>query len=261
MGIGLRSGREFTPHDEDGQPLVCMVDRAFAAQYWPGLDAVGRRVQARGEWHTVVGITEQTRHQRLHEADEPMVYFPLLQTLRGTITVHLRARGDADRVAPVVEKVIRATDARLPVFDLTTLERRVRLGSLFERLAGTFVGTLGLLALALAAVGMYGVLAYSTRQRTREVGVRLALGARPAQVFAQVLGRGVMLAVAGVVLCLAGALATTGALRALLLGVGATDAVTFAIVASVLLAVAVAACAVPAWRASRVQPLTALRHE
>jgi predicted permease len=261
MRIRQRTGREFTERDVDGQPMVCMVDREFAERYWPETEPLGRRLQARGNWYTVVGVTDQTRHQRLHEADEPMVYFPLLQSYRATITVHVRAKSDAQQLLPVVEKTIHAIDPRLPVFHLTTLERSVRLGTLFERLAGTFVGVLGLVALALSAVGMYGVLAYSTRQRTREVGVRLALGARPAQVFGLVLGRGLSLAAAGLVLGLTGALATTGALRSLLVGVEATDALTFGLVAGILAIVAAAACAVPAWRASHVQPLQALRHE
>jgi predicted permease len=262
MRIRKAAGRDFTEHDIDGQPRVCMVDRTFAERYWPGQDALGRRIRARsGNWYTVVGVSEVTRHQRLHEADEPIVYFPLLQTSRGEVTMHVRAKGDPQRLVPVVERTIRAADPRLPVFHLATMEQRVRMGTLFERLAGTFVGILGMVALALAAVGMYGVLAYSTRQRTREVGVRLALGASPSQVFGMVLQRGLALAGAGLVVGLAAAAATTGVLRRVLVGVEATDAITFAAVALTLVAVAAAACALPAWRASRVQPLQALRHE
>ena len=109
-----------------------------------------------------------------------MVYFPLLQSYRGTVTLHVRASGNPDRLLVGLERAIRGVDRRLPVFNVTTLERSTRLGSLFERLAGTFAGTLGLVALALAAVGLYGVLAFSTRQRAREMAIRLAIGAQPA---------------------------------------------------------------------------------
>jgi predicted permease len=262
MRIRTASGRDFTDRDVDGQPKVCIVDRTFAERFWPGQDAVGRRVQARsGNWYTVVGVTEVTRHQRLHEADEPIVYFPVLQTYRSNVTMHVRTKGDPQRVVPVVEKTIHAVDGRLPVFELATMDQRVRMGTLFERLAGTFVGILGMVALALAAVGMYGVLAYSTRQRTREVGVRLALGARPSQVFGMVLQRGLALAGAGLLIGLGGAAAASGALRSVLVGIESTDLATFAGVAVTLALVAIAACALPAWRASHVQPLKALRHE
>jgi predicted permease len=261
MRITRLAGRDITDRDVDGQPKVCLVDRAFADRFWPGADVLGKRIQARGNWYTVVGVAEQTRHQRLNEPEEPLVYFPLLQSFRGTVVMHVRAKGDAQRLAPAVEKRIRATEPRLPVFHLTTLERMATLGTLFERLAGTFVGVLGLAALSLSAVGIYGVLSYSTRQRTREVGVRLALGARPWQVFGMVLGRGLVLAAVGLVLGLAGAAGTSGALRSLLVGVAATDLLTFVAVALTLVTVAAAACALPAWRASRVQPLRALRHE
>jgi ABC-type antimicrobial peptide transport system permease subunit len=173
----------------------------------------------------------------------------------------VRAAGDPQRLLPVVEKVVRAADPRVPVYYVTTLERSVRLGTMFERLAGTFVGTLGLVALALAAVGMYGVLAYSTRQRTREMGIRLALGASPAQVFGLVLRQASVMVALGLGAGLLAAAATTRFVRSLLVGVAETDALTFGAVAVVLTLVALVACAVPAWRAAHVQPLHALRHE
>jgi predicted permease len=267
MRVPLVSGRDFTAHDVDSAPRVCIVDRVFAERYWPGENAIGKRLQAGSRpsggpsWREVVGVAEETRHQRLHEAGEPMVYVPLLQASRGSIVVHVRAAGDPQRLLPLVEKTIRATDPALPVFNVTTLDRSVRLGSMFERLAGTFVGVFGLVALALAAVGLYGVLAYSTRQRTREMGIRMALGAGQGEVLRLVLRQGAGLAAAGLALGLLAAAATTRFVRSLLFGVAETDLLTFAAVAVVLAAVALAACAVPAWRAARVQPLQALRHE
>lgn len=261
MHVARVDGRDFTDHDVDGDVRVCIVDRVFADRYWPGGQAVGRRLQARENWHTVVGVAGETRHQRLNEASEPIVYFPLLQSFRSDVTLHVRASGDPQRLVPAVEKAVHALDPTLPVFNVTTLERSIRLGTMFERIAGTFVGVLGLLALALAAVGMYGVLAYSTRQRTREMGIRLALGAGPAQVFGLVLGQGLTLAAAGLALGLLAAAATTRLVRSQLVSVGETDGLTFSAVTVLLAAVAIASCAVPAWRAAQVRPLQALRHE
>ena len=261
LRIALVDGRDFTDQDVDGGQRVCLVDQVFASLYWPGQTAIGKRLQTRGDWYTVVGLAAETKHQRLNEAGEPIVYLPLLQSNRGTVTVHARTAGDPQPLLPLLEKTVHTVDARLPVFNVTTLAQSVRLGSMFERLAGTFVGMLGLTALTLAAVGMYGVLAYTTRQRTKEMGIRLALGARPVEVFGLVLRQALGLAAVGLSIGLGTALATTGLVRSMLVGVGSADASTFVAVAAVLVAVALAACAVPAWRAARVQPLHALRHE
>jgi predicted permease len=261
MRTALLGGREFDEHDVDGVQRVCIVDRTFAERYWPGEAAVGKRVKASGAWHLVVGVARDSKHQRFSEGTEPLVYLPLLQSDRGGLTIHVRTAGDPQRLLPSVEKTVHALDPRVPVYHVTTLEQSTRLGTMFERIAGTFVGTFGIVALALAAVGMYGVLAYSTRQRTREMGIRLALGARPAQVFALVLRQASVLVALGLGAGLLAAVATTRFVRTLLVGVGETDPVTFVAVGGVLTLVALVACAVPAWRAAHVQPLQALRHE
>jgi hypothetical protein len=178
-------------------------------RYWPGERAVGRRLQRGKAWLEVVGVGRTMKHLRLSEVDEPMVWLPLLQADRGDLTLHVRTSGDPERLLPVVQKTLRAIEPKLPIYDVSTLERRIRIGSLFERLAGTFVGSFGLVALALAAVGMYGVIAYSTRQRTREIGIRLALGARPSQVFGLVLRQAGLLSGLGLGLGLIVAAGTT----------------------------------------------------
>jgi predicted permease len=261
MKATLIDGRDLTDDDADGAPKVCVVNRAFVDRYWPGERAVGRRLQRGKDWLEVVGVARTMKHLRLSEVDEPMVWLPLLQGDRGDLTVHVRTSGDPSQLLTVVQKTLRATDPKLPIYDVSTLERSIRIGSLFERLAGTFVGSFGLVALALASVGMYGVLAYSTRQRTREIGIRLALGARPAQVFALVLRQAGLLSGLGLGLGLLVAAATTRFLRSMLVGVEETDVATFATVAVMLAIVSLAACVVPALRAARVRPLQALRHE
>jgi ABC-type antimicrobial peptide transport system permease subunit len=185
----------------------------------------------------------------------------MLQDYSNSATVHLRVAGNPLGYAAAVEKAIHELNANMPVYDETTLQSRVLVASTGQRIAGTFVGAFGLLALVLAAVGIYGVIAYTTRQRTREIGIRMALGARSADVFRLVLGNGVRLILSGLGIGLALSLLLTRFLRTILFGVGATDAITFSIVALLLTAVALLACYIPARRAMRVDPTVALRYQ
>ena len=213
------------------------------------------------ESFTVVGVARDTKVTSFNEKPTPFVYLPLYQVYKETMIINARVLGDPLAFGKTVEKTVHDLNANLLVFDVTTLEQRAQFSSFPQRVAGTFVGAFGLLALVLAAVGIYGVTAYTTRQRTREVGIRMALGATQQDVLRLVLSHGLRLMLAGVGLGLALSFVLTRFLRNLLLGVTSTDALTFASVAILLCAVALFACFIPARRAMRVDPMVALRYQ
>ncbi|MDE3156889.1 MAG: ABC transporter permease [Acidobacteriota bacterium] len=257
----LVAGREFTDHDDQASQPVAIVNQAFGDRYWPGLDPMGRRVTVFGRTFTVVGVVRNAKYRLLHYAPAPIVFLPLYQNPRDQVIVHLRVAGDPGAVAPLLTRTVEALDPDLPVYDVVTLERSMQFGSIFERLAATLVGAFGLLALGLAAVGLYGVVAFATRQRTREIGIRMALGAQRRDVFGLVIGQGLRMALIGVALGLVGALGLTRFISSLLYGAQPTDPLTFIGVSVVLIVVVILACYTPARRASNVDPMKALRYE
>ena len=261
MQIPLVAGREFTLQDNPNSTLVTVVNQAFADRYWPHQDAIGKRVYADDKWFVVVGVARNSDYSDLQENKKPFLYLPLFQDFAPGTIVHVRVAGDPEAFAPTLEKTIHQLNANLPVFDVNTLKSRVQVASIGERIAGTFAGVFGLLALVLAAVGIYGVVSYSTRQRTHEIGIRMALGAQRLSILRLVLRHGVTLTVIGVVIGLAGSFVLTRFLDALLFGVSPRDALTFLIVAVLLCAVALLACYLPARRAMKVDPIVALRYE
>ena len=261
MQIPLIAGREFTIEDTDDSQAVAVVNQALADRYWPHQDAIGKRVWAEGHWSTIVGVAANSDYDELNEKPQPFLYLPLFQDYTTHPTIHVRAAGDPLAFAPVLEKAVHELNADLPLFDVDSLLARVQVASANARIAGTFVGVFGLLALVLAAVGIYGVIAYTTRQRTREIGIRLALGARRNDVFRLVVGQGLRLAMAGLLIGLGLSLTITRFLRSELFGIASTDSLTFTGIALLLSLVALAACYIPARRASKVDPVLALRKE
>jgi len=261
MRTSLVAGRDFTDRDKAQSQPVAIVNQALADRYWPSQDAIGKRIQAQGQWFTVVGVARNGKYRRLIYSPEPVIFLPLYQDYRDPVTIHARVSGDPQAFASAVEKTVHELNADLPVFNVTTLKSSMQLGSIFERIAGTFVGAFGLLALVLAAVGIYGVVAYTTHQRTHEIGIRMALGAKRGDVFRLVLGQGLRLTLIGLAVGLAASLAVTRFLRGQLFGVTATDPLTFASVAGLLGIVALFACYIPARRATKVDPMVALRYE
>ena len=261
MRTPLVTGREFSEEDGDKSQPVAIVNQEFTDRYWPGQDAVGKRINVYDRWFTIVGVARNGKYRRLVYAPEPVIFLPLFQVYRGLVIIHTRVSGDPTAYALVVERTVHELNADLPVFDVTTLKSSMRLGSIFERIAGTFAGAFGLLALILAAVGIYGVIAYTTRQRAHEIAIRIAVGAQRADVFRLVLGQGLLLTLAGLVVGLAASLALTRYLKSVLFGVTATDVLTYAAVALLLCLVSLAACYIPARRATKVDPMVALRHE
>ncbi len=263
LGTALVRGREFTPQDGATAPRVVIVNEATARRYWPGADAVGKRLKYGNvdQFAEVVGVVRDTRDKGLTADPRPAIYVPLLQQYAGDMTLHVRTATKAEALLAAIRREVQTLDGQLPVYNLKTLAEQ-KDGALYaERMAAALLTLFGLLALLLATIGLYGVLSYAVTQRTRELGIRLALGAQPREVLKLVIGQGLRLTLVGLLLGLATAFALTRLLEKLLFGVSATDPLTFAAVALLLAAVAFLACWVPARRAAQVDPLVALRHE
>jgi macrolide transport system ATP-binding/permease protein len=262
METPMVAGRDFIAGDTEGAPRVAIVNEAMARRYWPGRDAVGGRVQfGNGIWMSVVGVCRDAKYRQWGEAAAPQLFLPIEQAYRSQATLLVRAESEPEALAPAVLAQVRAVDPALPVFAVGTLEEHVTAASVQQRLGGWLFAGFGALALALAVVGLYGVLAYSVAQRTREIGIRMALGSARTAVFALVMREGLRLLAVGLAAGLVGAGLAARALSALLLGVRPLDPVTFGAVAALMTAVALLACLVPARRAARVDPIVALRYE
>jgi predicted permease len=269
MQIPIVKGRDFTPQDTASSQRVAIVSEAFVNRYWPHQEALGKQLNSdlTNEWFRVVGVARDTKVNNLNEKPTPFLYLPQYQIRRSTIPstsatiIIARVAGDPLNFAKTVENAVHELNAELVVFEVNSLETSEQFASFGQRIAGTFVGAFGLLALVLAAVGIYGVTAYTTRQRTHEIGIRMTLGASKHDILRLVLGHGLRLTLVGVVLGLAASFALTRYLKSMLLGVTSTDALTFSSVAILLCAVALFACFIPARRAMRLDPMVALRYE
>ena len=257
----LLAGRDFTAQDSASTLPVVIVNQALVNRYWPGQNAIGKRIQVAGGWCTVVGVAANGKYRRMTYDPTPLVLLPLMQRYWNGGILHVRVAGDPQALASAIERTVHDLNPDLPLFNQTTLKQNMQMGTVFERIAAAFAGSFGFLALALAAIGIYGVVSYTARQRTHEIGIRMALGAGQADVFRQVLGQGLRLTLAGLLAGFAVSLVATRFLRGLLFGVGAADWMTFAIVAVALCVVALAACFFPARRAASVDPMQALRTE
>ena len=257
----LLAGRDFTDQDSAGTQPVVIVNQALVNRYWPGQNAIGKRIQVAGRWCTVVGVAANGKYRRMTYDTAPLVLVPLMQRYTSEVILHVRTNGDPLALTSAVERTAAGLNPDLPLFNVSTLRESMQMGNVFERIAAVFAGSFGLLALILAVVGIYGVVAYTTRQRTHEIGIRMALGASKALVFRQVVGQGLRLTLAGLAVGIAVSLFLTRFLRGMLFGVATSDWLTFLAVAVLLCVVALAACYLPARRAASVDPMQALRSE
>lgn len=259
MGIALKAGRDFDLRDHENGAPAMVVNETMARRYWPGRNALGGRVRCYGKDFTVVGIAKDGKYNRLGEPPRPFFYVPILQIYRSRAVIHLRTAGDPLTLAPALRAEVRSLDPQMPLSAVKSMRQHLRLSLFNQRLAASFLGAFGLLALVLATVGLYSVIRYAVSQRTRELGVRMALGAQPGDVARMVLREGMVLALAGLAAGLAGAFAVTRFLEGQLLGVSATDPLVFAGVALLLAGVCALASWLPARRAAAVDPMAALR--
>jgi len=265
MQIPILGGREFTSQDSaQGQPVVA-VNEAFAARFWPGEDPIGKRMRFGGPlqeqpWRTVVAVVGNIRNQLDVPAPAEM-YFPLRQQTRTTMALVVRTAADPRSLAESVRAQVAALDRDLPVFEIMTMDDWRSVSVIAQKIGGTLMAAFAGFALVLAAMGLFGVIAYAVSERTHEIGIRMALGAGRGEVFRLVVGQGMMLALIGLLLGLPLALGMGRAVAGLLYGVAPNDLATFAGVASILAGVALAACYIPARRAMRVDPMVTLRYE
>ena len=260
MNTPVIDGREFNPADTDASQPVSVVNQTFARRYL-ARGAVGRRVQVHGQWSVVVGVVRDSKFYSLDEKPRPWVYVPLSQSFASQSNFLVRTAGDPLRYARAVEAAIHEVDPALPVFAVRPLETAISASYFGQRIGGSFLGLFGAIALALAAIGLYGVLAYTVSQRSREVGIRMALGASRGNVLGLILGQGVRLAAVGLGIGLAIAFAVTRLMRALLLDVSPTDVPVILGVSALLGAVAILASLIPAHRATKIDPILAIRYE
>jgi len=260
LGIPIVAGRNFTASDTQGASRVAIVSRALAARLWPGQDPVGRHLDAGSGGSTVVGVIGDAVYASAIERDPPPFYLvPLAQNYESGMTLFVRTSGDPIALLPSVRQAVRQIDPQLVVARPRTLADEFARSVGDERLMATLVGLFGGLALLLAAVGLYGVMAHATSQRRTEIGIRLALGARPSSVLWLIVTAGLRLIAIGAVLGAAAALFASRAVESQLFGIKPIDPITYLAVAIVLVAVGVAACAIPARRAMQIDPVRALR--
>ncbi len=259
MGIPLLSGREFTRADDEKGALVAVVNETMAKRYWSGKDPIGERVQVKGRWMRVVGVAKDSKYQSVRETPKPFFYVPWRQNATVGSGLYIRTPLSAETMATAVAREVRALDARLAPFEMITMQEQVDRSTSAQLVAVTLVGVLGGLALLLAAIGLYGVMSYAVSESSRELGLRMALGAGASNVLRLVMSRGLGLMLGGVLLGGAVALGLTRLMGNMLYKVSPRDPVAFGAAFAVMTIAALAACCLPAWRAARTDPARALR--
>jgi macrolide transport system ATP-binding/permease protein len=259
MGIPLLSGREFARSDDENAPLVAIVNRTMMMHYWRGQDPIGHRLQVKGRVVRVVGVAADSKYESLAETPKPFFYVPLRQDFVREPSLNLRITQSLQSTSAAVLREVHALDPNLPLYEMITLQEQVKLAASPQLVAVTLVSTLGGLALLLAAVGIYGVMSYAVAQSTRELGLRMALGADAANLLRLVISRGLRLTVGGVLLGAVAALVLTRLLGQLLYNVSPRDPLVFGAALLVMTLTTTSACLLPAWRASRTDPARVLR--
>ncbi len=261
MGIPVTSGRGFRPSDDSAAQRVMVVNREFARKYLSGRDPVGTTVRVSGRDYQVIGMVPTGKYFRLGEPPTPFMYFAQRQRFDAGLFIAIRTTGNAGALIPVLRREVAALDPTLPLANVKTMDEFLGFALLPARLSGVVLGVFGALGLALAAVGMYGVMAYSVSQRTREIGIRMAIGAAAGDVVRLVMGQGLRLVAIGGIIGLVLAFGASRALGSVLYGDGENDVLTFVAVPLILASAAMLATWAPARRAAATDPLTALRQE
>jgi predicted permease len=261
LGIPLTSGREFTRADDENAPLVAIVNQTMAARYWRGQNPIGQRLQVKGKWVQVVGVAADSKYSSMRENPKAFFYVPLRQDFVRGPGLNIRTTQPLQTMQAAVTREVRAIDSNLALYEMISLQEQVERSTSPQLVAVTLVAILGGLALLLACIGLYGVMSYAVSQSTRELGLRMALGAGASTVLRLVLSRGLGLMAAGVVIGVAVALGLTRLLGNLLYQVSPRDPLAFGAAFAVMTIAALAACFLPAWRATRTDPMRALRAE
>ncbi|HXN94934.1 MAG TPA: ABC transporter permease, partial [Candidatus Acidoferrales bacterium] len=259
LGIPLVTGRQFTRADDEKTALVAVVNETMAAQYWRGRNPIGERVQVKGRWMQVVGVAKDSKYQSVRETPKAFFYVPLRQNFSRGAGLYIRTPLSPETMASALMREVHALDGNLALFEVITLQEQVDRSTSPQMVAVTLVGILGGLALLLAAIGIYGVMSYTVSQSTRELGLRMALGAGASNLLRLVLSRGLALTAGGVALGAAVALGFTRLLGSLLYKVSPRDPLAFGSAFVVMTIAALVACFLPAWRATRTDPARALR--
>ena len=259
LEIPIVSGRAFTSRDDEKAPRVVIVNAAMARRYWTQTDVVGRRLRIADQALEIVGVVPTGKYRTLAEQARPFMYMPARQMYAPQMVFFVRADGNPAALVSSVRAAVGALDPNLPLFDVRTLQTHMAFATVTPRLAASLLGAFGVLALVLAAVGLHSVLAYTVSQRTREVAIRLALGAGPANVRGLVVRQGMWLLAAGLGIGMAIAYGALPLMSPLLIGISAKDPLTFSAVGALLAVVALGASYLPARSVSRVDPIATLR--
>jgi predicted permease len=266
MAIPLRSGRFFNEHDTASEPRVVIIDEHMAQEYWPNQDPIGKRIhivqlKSADPWQIVVGVVGTIKQDSLDSDPRIAFYMPHTQNPSRIMTVTVRSTAAPTKLAAAIKNQIRELDREMPLYSVRTMQQRVDESLARRKFFEVLLSLFAVLALALAAVGIYGVMSYLVSQGSREIGIRIAMGATQGSILTLVVRQGMTLALIGLAVGLAGALTATRLMRSLLFGVEATDAPTFLSVSVLLTIIALAACTVPALRASRVDAVASLGSE
>jgi predicted permease len=263
MDIAIVRGRAFNAQDTEGAPPVIMVNEEFARRYFSGQDAVGKRLRWNADepYMEIVGVARNAKYRSLREQTLPFIYIPLAQEYQRGMTLLVRTGDDPAALVAAVRGVVHALNKNVPIFAVKTMTEQISAALAADRMIAVLLSVFGGAALLLATVGIYAVVAYSVAQRTHEIGVRMALGAEPRDIARLIVGQGLILILFGAGVGLALAFALTRVLTSLLFGMSATDPLTFAGVALLLVFIALVACYIPACRATKVDPMVALRYE
>lgn len=261
MGIPLLSGREFTRDDNETALPVAIVNETMAARYWPGKNPIGQRFQVKDRWTQIVGVAKTSKYESMRERPRPFYYVPLRQSFSVGANLNIRTQLRPETMAAALTRLLHAMDPNLALYETITLQEQLDRSTSSQKVAVTLTGILAGLALLLAAVGLYGVMSYTVSQSTRELGLRMVLGARASEMFRLVISRALALTIGGIFLGAAVAFELTRLLGYLLYKVSPHDPLVFASAFLVLTLVSLVACFLPAWRATRVDPMIALRYE